>query len=80
MSVDELVAEALKLDVSTRARLAERLLAGLEDLSEEENLRLWAEEAARRNADWNHNAGAAREAHDVFTDARARLMRSGSWL
>ena len=57
MSVDELEAEALKLDPQNRARLAEKLLASLEDLSEEETALLWAEEAARR--DGNRSRGVA---------------------
>ncbi len=55
MSVEELEIEALKLDPKGRARLAERLLASLEDLSEEECAALWAEEAERRDADLNAN-------------------------
>ena len=39
---------ALFLDAGDRAALAERLLASLDDLSEEDADRLWAEEAARR--------------------------------
>lgn len=73
MSIDELEAEALKLDTSNRARLAEKLLASLEDLSEEENARLWAEEAVRRDAVWDQTAEASRLAQEVFRDARDRL-------
>lgn len=52
MSLKELEAEALKLDPKARARLAGKLLESLEDLSEEENLRLWVEEAsAERGGD-----------------------------
>lgn len=73
MSIDELEAEALKLEPTKRARLAEKLLASLEDLSEEENARLWAEEAARRDAEWDRTTAMGRPAEDVFRDARARL-------
>lgn len=73
MSVDELEAGALKLDPQNRARLAEKLLASLEDLSEEESARLWAEEAARRDVAWDSNDEGARLARDVFRDTRARL-------
>ena len=44
----ELLRTALTLDVVDRAALAERLLASLEELNEEEADRLWAEEAQRR--------------------------------
>ena len=56
MSIDALEAEALKLDPSARARLAERLLESLETLSEEEDARLWAEEAERRGRAWDPTA------------------------
>ena len=73
MSVDDLEAEALKLDPQNRARLAEKLLASLEDLSEEETALLWAEEAARRDVAWDRNAEGAKPARAVFRDTRARL-------
>ena len=46
MAIHEIEAEALRLNPSDRARLAERLLDSLETLSDEENARLWADEAA----------------------------------
>ena len=46
--LDEVLRHALSLDVHDRATLAERLLANLEELSEEEAGRLWAEKAQRR--------------------------------
>lgn len=71
MSTEELELEALKLAPRERARLAEKLLESLETLSDEENTRLWAEEAQRRDEAWDPSA--ARSAHDVFRDANARL-------
>jgi len=44
----EVFKNALSLDVQDRAALVQRLLASLEELSEEEAERLWAEEAQRR--------------------------------
>lgn len=72
MSIDELEAEVLKLAPQARARLAERLLASLEGLTDEENEQLWGEEAERRNAAWD-SAASGRPAADVFRDAKARL-------
>ena len=71
MSVEEIEAEALKLHPKDRARLAEKLLASLETLSDQENDRLWAEEAERRDADWK--SAPSRPAADVLRDARAKL-------
>ena len=72
MSIDELEAEALKLKPEARARLAERLLDSLEDLSDEENARVWAEEAERRSAAWDANPSSGRSAEAVFRDAKLR--------
>jgi hypothetical protein len=73
MSIDDLEAEVLKLEPRARARLAERLLDSLERLSDEENEQLWAEEAERRDAEWDSKSGSGRRAADVFRDAGARL-------
>lgn len=73
MSTEELEAEALKLAPQDRARLAEKLLQSLESLSDEENARLWAEEAQRRDQAWEADPATGRPAADVFRDARARL-------
>ncbi len=73
MSITELEAEALKLDPKSRARLAGKLLASLENLSEEENARLWAEEAQRRAVDMDAQPDSASSAKDVFQEARAKL-------
>ena len=73
MSIEDIEAEALKLDPRARARLAEKLLESLETLSDEENERLWAEEAERRDADWDAAPGMARPATDALREARAKL-------
>lgn len=73
MSIDEIEAEALKLAPAARARLAERLLESLETLSDEENARLWAEEAQRRDDAWESGSTSSHAAADVFREARARL-------
>lgn len=73
MSTDELELEALKLAPRERARLAEKLLESLETLSDEENARIWAEEAQRRNDAWDRDPRLGRPAADVIRGARARL-------
>lgn len=73
MSIEEIEAEALKLDPKARARLAEKLLESLEQLSEEENDRLWAEEASRRDADWDTQGNRGKPAADVLREAKAKL-------
>ena len=70
----EVFRNALSLDVQDRAALAQRLLVSLEELSEEEAARLWADEAQRRLEEYQ--AGRAREvpAEEVVKKAE-RLFR-----
>lgn len=73
MRLDEVEAEALQLEPSARARLATKLLASLEVLTDAENLRLWAEEAERRDEAWDASGQPGQPAAEVFREARARL-------
>ena len=73
MSTEELEVEALKLAPQERARLAEKLLESLENLSEDENAKLWADEAKRRDQAWDADPEMGRPAAEVFRDARAQL-------
>ena len=72
MTVEQVETEALKLEPQARAKLAEKLLRSLDELSDEDIEQLWAEEAVRRNADIDSGAS-LRDAEDVFRDARSRL-------
>jgi len=71
MTSEQVEDEALKLKPEARAELAEKLLKSLEDLSDADIDRLWAEEAARRDADLDSGTASMRDAEDVFRDARA---------
>jgi hypothetical protein len=73
MKIEELEGEALKLDPKSRARLAGRLLGSLEELSEEENAQLWAEEAQRRDAQMDAHPDSGRPAADVFREGWSRI-------
>ena len=73
MNVDELEAQALKLDHKSRARLAERLLVSLDELSEQDSEQLWAAEAQRRDAQMDADPGSSRPADDVFREAWSRI-------
>jgi Putative addiction module component len=73
MSIKEIEAAALKPFARDRARLAEKLLESLENLSNAENEILWAEEAERRDATWSSSVGGARTAKRVLRDARAKI-------
>ena len=70
MSIDDIETDILRLGPEARAWLARKLLERLEALSDEENERLWAEEAERRDAGWD---GPGRPADEVLREARARL-------
>jgi len=73
MTNEQVENEALKLKPEARAELAEKLLRSLEELSDEEIGRLWAEEAVRRDEELDSGAASMRDAEDVFKDARARI-------
>lgn len=61
----EVLGSALSFEVRDRAALAERLLASLEELTEEEANRLWAEEAQRRLAEYRAGCAQAVQAGEV---------------
>ena len=73
MSIDEIEAAILKLGPRDRARLAEKLLESLEQLSPEEDEMLWAQEAMRRNEEWDLCLATPRPSADVLRDAYANL-------
>jgi len=72
--VDELLRTALALGVQDRAALAEKLLASLEELNEEEADRLWAEEAQRRLEEYRAGRATAVSASEVAKKAE-RMFR-----
>lgn len=73
MTIKDIETEVLKLLPSERARLAEKLLESLEDLSEAENEQVWAEEAERRDKELDSNPPESTPADEVFRDARSKL-------
>lgn len=73
MKLEDLEAAVLQLEPQSRARLAERLLESLDNLTPEENARIWAEEATRRDEALSAGTLTSRAADQVFRDARARL-------
>ena len=50
------------------------VIVDLENLSDDENARLWAEEAERRDQAWDVDPTTRRPAADIFRDARARWI------
>ncbi len=70
----EILKSAMSLDVHDRATLAERLLASLEELSEEEAESLWAEEAQKRLEEYRAGHAKAIPAEEVHKKAE-RLLR-----
>ena len=67
----EVFKNALSLDVQDRAALVQRLLASLEELSEEEAERLWAEEAQRRLDEYHAGRAKAIPAEEVAKKAES---------
>lgn len=70
-TVEQLEAEALQLSAPERARLAERLIASLDEEVEIE--RAWAEEVQRRLEEFDSGKVHAIPAAEVFAKACVRL-------
>jgi hypothetical protein len=73
MTVQQIEKQILKLDANSRAKLASKLLSSLDELSDIENEKLWAEEAVRRHNDLSSGKAKSRSAEVVFKNARTRL-------
>ena len=73
MKLEDLEAAVLQLEPRSRARLAERLLESLDNLTPEDNACIGAVAAARRAAALSAGRLTSRPADQVFRDARARL-------
>jgi putative addiction module component (TIGR02574 family) len=72
VSVQELEAELMKLPSHERARLAEALIASLDE--EDEIAEAWAVEAERRYQELRSGAVEGVPAEDVLARLRARLL------
>ena len=70
----ELVDEAMILAVEQRAALAERLLSSLDGVPDEENERLWLDEAERRLASLRAGQEKTATAQEVASKVE-RLLR-----
>ncbi len=73
MDITELEAEALRLEPKSRARLAERLFESLTALPDQENERLWIDEALARDEEIERGAVQPLPADEVLRQARSRL-------
>jgi hypothetical protein len=66
-------AKAMALPPELRATLAQHLLASLDELDEQENERVWLEEAERRYQGHRNGLISSRDAFDALADVRSRL-------
>ena len=73
MSIKDIELEALALPREDRASLAHRLLLSLEEVSDAEFDRVWAEESAKRAANADAKSGLSIPADEVAKKARALL-------
>jgi putative addiction module component (TIGR02574 family) len=71
MTIEQLEHEVLKLPLHVRARLAERLIASLDEEAEIE--RAWVEEAQRRVARLEAGETTTRPVEDALREIRASL-------
>jgi putative addiction module component (TIGR02574 family) len=73
MNLLQIESEVLSLPVQDRAALVQRLLLSLEEISEPEFEHLWAEESARRVAEFDSGKAQAIAGDEVAKKARALL-------
>jgi len=77
MSTDEILAAVLALDPKTRAKVAHRIIASLDEavegLGEADREAAWVEESERRLADLRVGRVNGIPGEQVFARARARL-------
>ncbi len=74
MSIQDVEQAALSLSLQERARLAHRLLHSLDELSHEENEKLWLEVAERRIQELRIGQVKGIPTKDVLSDVRAKLQ------
>jgi hypothetical protein len=72
-TLDEIEAELLQLPEQARARLAKSLILSLDEIEDENNDLLWAEEAEQRYQEIKRGEVSAIPSEDVFREARSRL-------
>jgi hypothetical protein len=73
LTIQKIEKELMKLDANARAKLASALLSSLDDLSDAENEKLWAEEANKRHNDLIKGKAKSRSAESVLKTSRGRL-------
>lgn len=73
MTAKDIVTHALALPRRQRARLAERLLASLDEKHEEGCEQAWYDEAVRRDKAYREGRLKGRPAEEVFRRIRAKL-------
>jgi DNA-binding SARP family transcriptional activator len=74
-NLEEIASEVLQMNVESRAALAKRLLDSLDELTPEENERLWVEEAARRYKQLKLGVASSIASEEVFARLEARNHR-----
>lgn len=73
MTIADLEAKVLELAPKERARLAQRILASLESLSQDEVETIWLQEADRRDRALEEDPSRAIPGDDVLREARAMI-------
>jgi len=73
MTIQTIEKQLMKLDTNARAKLASALLSSLDDLSDTEAEKLWAEEAYKRHQDITKGKAKTRPSENVLRSARGRL-------
>jgi len=67
---DQIEMEVLELPVHQRAALAQKLLASLDNIDDQENDRLWLDDAQRRITAYRSNSMTAGDAYVALEEVR----------
>ncbi len=71
--IEAFESEALTLPTAQRAVLVQHLLASLDDVDEQENERLWLDEAQRRYSAYKAGSLSSRDAFEAIAEMRGQL-------
>ncbi|MEM8860354.1 MAG: addiction module protein [Chloroflexota bacterium] len=73
MSIQELEAEILQLNLKDRASLLEKILLSFDELNEAENLEIWAKEAEKRSQQIKDGTAETLSIDEVYAKVRSAL-------
>lgn len=75
MSIQELEAHILELNLKDRAALLEKILLSFDELNEAENFEIWAKEAEKRSQQIKDGKAETLSIDEVYSKVRSALKK-----